>query len=82
MEADLFIVLDNIAFVERKRERLHLVEGLGKACEVAESRSNGFLIYDNTGSTERYLVVLQGGHEVRVKEANIKVLAQYSALPY
>ena len=51
MEADLFTVLGNIAFIERQRERLHLVDDLGKACEVAESRSNGFLIYDNTGST-------------------------------
>ena len=53
MEADLFTVLGNIAFIERQRERLHLVDNLGKVCEVAESRSNGFLIYDNTGSTRR-----------------------------
>ena len=52
MEVDLFTVLGNIAFIERQRERLHLVDDLGKACEVAESRSNGFLIYDNTSSSE------------------------------
>ena len=54
MEADLFTVLGNIAFIERQRERLHLVDDLGKACEIAESCSNGFLIYDNTGSNRVY----------------------------
>ena len=50
MEADLFTVLGNTAVIERQGERLHLVDDLGKACEVAEPRSYSFLIYDNTGS--------------------------------